>query len=284
MRNFDKKPEMRDHCLSFMDKMFKNGHVELAPPLREEEERWYLPMFGVYHPKKPKQIRVVFDSSAKYNGVSLNDVLLTGPDLNNTLIGVLIRFSKEAVAFTADIEQMFYCFLVKEDDRNFLRFLWYLDNDVSKEIVDYRMRVHVFGNSPSPAVAIHCLHQSVQGEGFHVDPDVKHFVMRDFYVDDGLKSMPAVEAAVDLLKRTQDTLSRSNLRLHKIAANSKEVMKAFPPKDHASDLKDLDLGVDLLLVQRSLGLNWDLQTDCFLFSVSDEIGRASCRERVSSPV
>lgn len=68
-RNLQRKPEMRDHFLSFMDKMFKNGHAELAPPLTEEEEQWYLPTFGVYHPKKPKQIRVVFDSSAQYNGV-----------------------------------------------------------------------------------------------------------------------------------------------------------------------------------------------------------------------
>ena len=120
-RSLNKKPEMREHFLSFMGKIFENGHAEAAPPLKEGEERWYLPTFGVYHPKKPGKIRVVFDSSAKYNGVSLNDVLLTGPDLNNTLLGVLIRFREEPVAITADIEQMFHCFLVREDHWNFLR-------------------------------------------------------------------------------------------------------------------------------------------------------------------
>lgn len=123
VRSFEKKPEKRDHFLAFMEKIFQNGHAELVPPLKEDDEQWYLPLFGVYHPKKPKQIRVVFDSSAQYNGVSLNDVLLTGPDLNNSLLAVLIRFRKEAVAFTADIEQMFYCFLVREEDKNFLCFL-----------------------------------------------------------------------------------------------------------------------------------------------------------------
>ncbi|XP_034396072.1 uncharacterized protein LOC117735512 [Cyclopterus lumpus] len=270
-RNFERKPEMRDHFLSFMDKMFKNGHAELAPPPSEDEEQWYLPIFGVYHPRKPKQIRVVFDSSTQYNGVSLNNVLLTGPDLNNTLLGVLMRFRKEAIAFTTDIEQMFYCFSVREDDSNFLRFLWFQDNDPSKDIVEYRMTVHVFGNSPSPAVAIHGLHQSVQVSELRIDPDVQSFVMRDFYVDDGLKSLPTVEAAVNLLKKTQDVLSKSNLRLHKIAANNKEVMEAFPAEDRAKDLKDLDLSADTLPMQRSLGINWDLQTDCFHFSVSDEI-------------
>ena len=66
-----------------------------------------------------------------------------------------MRFRKEKVAILADIQQMFHCFLVREDHRNYLRFLWYRDNDVTKEIIDYRMKVHVFGNSPSPAVAIY---------------------------------------------------------------------------------------------------------------------------------
>ncbi|XP_023812156.1 uncharacterized protein LOC111947642 [Oryzias latipes] len=270
VRNFEKRKEMKEHFITFMDKLFENKHAEIAPPLADGEECWYLPLFGVYHPRKPKQIRVVFDSSAKYEGVSLNDVLLTGPDLNNSLLGVLMRFRKEAVAFTADIEQMFYCFNVREQDRNYLRFLWFRDNDLSKDLIECRMRVHVFGNSPSPAVAIYGLHQSVLQNEPDCDPDVKQFVTRDFYVDDGLQSLPTVEMAVSLLQRTRDTLADSNLRLHKIAANRKEVLEAFPSQDHAKDLKDLDFDKDVVPIQRSLGLLWDLSKDCFTFRVSDE--------------
>jgi len=38
--------------------------------------------------KKPGKIRVVFDCSSKCNGKSLNDQLLSGPDLTNTLVAV----------------------------------------------------------------------------------------------------------------------------------------------------------------------------------------------------
>ncbi|XP_038153297.1 uncharacterized protein LOC119791326 [Cyprinodon tularosa] len=269
-RSFNKKPEMKDHFMSFMEKIFQNGHAEEAPPLEKDEECWFLPSFGVYHPKKPGQIRVVFDSSAQHKGVSLNQVLLTGPDLNNSLLGVLIRFRKDSIAITGDIQQMFHCFVVRPDDRNFLRFLWYRDNILENDITEYRMKVHVFGNSPSPAVAIHCLRRAAEEGEREFGKDARHFVERDFYVDDGLKSLPTTGAAIDLLKRTQSMLACSNLRLHKIASNSREVMEAFPVEDHASDLKDLDLGVDSLPIQRSLGLCWDLKTDTFLFKVEEE--------------
>ncbi len=104
---------------------------------------------------------MVFDSSAQHQGISLNNVLLSGPDLNSSLLGVLLWFRKDRTAIMADIQQMFYGFLVKEDHRNYLRLLWYRDSDLSKEVLDYRMRVHVFGNSPSPSVAISIGHGGV---------------------------------------------------------------------------------------------------------------------------
>lgn len=183
-RNFKRKPEMQAQYVAFMEKIFNNGHAERAPTLHQDEECWYRPSFGVYHPRKPDQIRVVFDSSAQFCGVSLNDVLLTGPDFNNSLLGFLLRFRKEGVAILADIQQMFHCFLVHESHRNFLRFLWHQDNDLIKPVVEYQMKVHVFGNSPSPAVAIYGLRRAIEDGAQKYGPDTVKFVKRHFYVDD----------------------------------------------------------------------------------------------------
>ena len=38
---------------------------------------WYLPHHSVYHPNKPNTIRVVFDCSAHFKGLSLNNLLYT---------------------------------------------------------------------------------------------------------------------------------------------------------------------------------------------------------------
>ncbi|XP_074518426.1 uncharacterized protein LOC141784488 [Halichoeres trimaculatus] len=269
-KTLEKNPKMKDHYIKFMQKMIDNDQAEPAPPLDREKEHWYLPTFGVYHPQKPDEIRVVFDSSAECDGTSLNEVLLSGPDLNNTLLGVLLRFRKEPVALTADIQQMFYCFIVREDHRDFLRYLWYEDNDFTKNVVEYRMKVHVFGNSPSPAISIYCMRRAAQNGEQEYGPDAGLFVERQFYVDDGLTSVATPEKAVDLLTRTREMLAVSNLRLHKVASNNSQVMEAFPAEDRAKNLKDLDLGADPLPLQRSLGLSWNLETDSFTYLVSSK--------------
>jgi hypothetical protein len=61
-----RNPKKREHMVEFMQKILANNHAEVAPPLQNNEECWYLPLFGVYHPKKPDQIRGVFDSFAKF--------------------------------------------------------------------------------------------------------------------------------------------------------------------------------------------------------------------------
>ncbi|KAK3092639.1 hypothetical protein FSP39_005230 [Pinctada imbricata] len=260
----------QDHLVEFMDKILRNGVAEVAPPLVENTECWYLPLFGVYHPKKPGNIRGVFDSSAVYKGVSLNNELMSGPDLVNSLLGILLRFRKNAFAVTADIEQMFYQFFVKPEHRDYLRFFWYEKNDPNRPLIEYRMRVHVFGNKPSPAIATYGLRKTVENCEETYGSDVKDFVCRNFYVDDGLVSLSSAAEVTDLVKRSQHALrTEGSLRLHKIASNSSEVMEAFPPEDLGKELKSLDFEKDYLPLQRSLGLVWNLNLDSFVFDIPD---------------
>ena len=66
--------------------------------------------------KKTDKIRVVFDAAAKNKGQSLNLSLFTGPDLLNSLIGVLLRFRNNNTAIVADVEAMFHQVRLKLSD------------------------------------------------------------------------------------------------------------------------------------------------------------------------
>lgn len=90
-----------------MDGVIGKGDAEEVKNDGVEGEKWYIPHHGVFHPRKPEKLRVVFDCSAKYNGTSLNDHLLSGPDLTNNLTGVLLQFRRHPVALMCDIEKMF---------------------------------------------------------------------------------------------------------------------------------------------------------------------------------
>ena len=268
--SLQRDPTKRAHFVTFMQQILDAGYAEPAPPLQLEEECWYLPIFGVYHPKKPSKIRVVFDSAAKYDGVSLNDVLLSGPDYTNNLLAILLRFRKEPIAVMADIQQMFFCYRVNKEHRDFLRFLWFRNNNPEEPLVEYRMNVHVFGNTCSPAVATYGLRRTASEGRNEFGTDVEEFIKQNFYVDDGLASLATSQDAIHLLSRTQKALLGGNMRLHKIASNSQEVMKAFPKEDLAGDLQDLDLDKDGAPIQRSLGVHWDIQADTFTFCTNTE--------------
>lgn len=126
------------------------------------------------------------------------------------------------------------------------------------------MNVHLFGNGPSPAIATFGLRKTVS----HGEENIKQFVNRNFYVDDGLASVPTAKEAVNLVRKIQLALSTRNLRLQKVVSNLPTVVEAFPVEDRNKDVKDLDLRHDTLMVQRSLGVHWDLKQDSFTFKVS----------------
>ena len=228
---------------------------------------WYLPHFGVYHPRKPNNIRVVFDSSSEYQGTSLNKDLLSGRDFLNSLQGILIRFHQETVGVVCDIEQMFHCFYVNREHRDVLRFLWFKNNDPTDEIVEYHMTVHLLGNTSSPAIATFGLRKTAEDGEESFGKSAKEFVYNDFYLDDGLTFRSRVDEVVNLVKNTQAMLSTANIRLHKVASNSVEVITALPEQDRETKLKELDLYSNPLPTQRSLGVCWDLENDAFTFQV-----------------
>ncbi|KAK3091640.1 hypothetical protein FSP39_021443 [Pinctada imbricata] len=176
---------------------------------------WYLPHQPVKNENKPGKVRVVFDCATTYQGISLNNELLQGPDLMNSLVGVLIRFRQENIALTADIETMFHQVRVQEKDCDALRFLWWPDSDLDKQPATFCMTVHFFGATSSPSCAAFAMKRTIQDNADSFRPEVVRTVERNFYVDDCLKSVSSEEEAIQLASDLQSLLKEGGFRLTK---------------------------------------------------------------------
>jgi hypothetical protein len=157
----------------FINNLLTKGYAVQIPSnhLRNDTGKvWYLPHHAVYHPMKPNKIRVVFDCSASYEGTALNDRLLQGPDLTNTLLGVLTRFRQDSVAFMSDIESMFHQVRVSREHHDFLRFMWWPNGDLSQDLEEYCMVVHPWGATSSPSIANFALRRAADDTPLHLDP------------------------------------------------------------------------------------------------------------------
>ena len=65
---------------------------------------WYLPHFSM----KQDKFRVVYDSSAEFQNKSINNEILSGPDLLVPLLDVITRFQMGKYALIADLKEYFF--------------------------------------------------------------------------------------------------------------------------------------------------------------------------------
>jgi len=146
----DKRLQYCENINVFLHKRYARKTHEVP---ETSTRSWYLPHHPVLNVNKPGKVRIVFDVASRHNGISLNESLLSGPDLLNSLIGVLIRFRTHRIAVSADIEAMFLQIKVADQDKDSLRFLWKEDVNNDEPPDTYQMQVHIFGAKDSPSIA-----------------------------------------------------------------------------------------------------------------------------------
>ena len=156
--------------------------------------------------------------------------MLTGPDLLNSLVGVLLQFPNYKVAFSADIEAIYHQVQVNPDDADALRFLW-LDVNSDEKPDTYQMLVHIFGGKDSPSCANYAVRRTTSDHGSKFDEAVAECVSRSFYMDDLLKSVETEEEAISIIKHLIELMQIGGFNLTKFQSNKKEVLDCLPPQN-----------------------------------------------------
>lgn len=271
-RKFQKNQDYRLEYTAFISELITKGYAEVVPCDQVEQgDRivWYLPHHGVYHPRK-RSLRVVFDCGASYKGISLNSQLLQGPDLTNSLFGVLTRFREESIALMTDIQAMFHQVKVSERHVDFLRFLWWPSGDTSSSLVEHRMTVHIFGAVSSPSCANYALRKTAADRKSSYSKQVTDTIFNNFYVDDCLKSVSTEKEAIQLVADLTDLCAKGGFQLLKWTSNSRAVLASVPEARRSKSTRQLYLDCENLPVEKALGLSWCAETDAFTFQLTLE--------------
>ncbi|XP_058451844.1 uncharacterized protein LOC131430702 [Malaya genurostris] len=221
---------------------------------------WFLPLGVALHPKKPNKVRIFCDAAAKVDGISLNSMLMKGPDLLTALPTVLYGFRQRKIAFSADIQEMFHQILIRREDRNAQRVLW-RDNPIQKPTI-YVMDVATFGASCSPCSAhfIKNLNASQYSKEYPLAADA---IIRKHYVDDYLDSVDSVEEAVVRAQEVRFIHSRGGFHIRHWLSNSDEFLQTIGESSPNNE-KTLDFGTTKSM-ERVLGILWRPEADVFTY-------------------
>ena len=126
------------------------------------------------------------------------------------------------------------------------------------------MCVHTFGAISSPACANIALHKAAEDNKEKFGFEAAKSVKEDFYVDDFLKS----ESAIDLISKTKKMCASGGYNLTKFVSNDRAVIESVPDKVRSKNIKNLNLELDSLPVERALGMSWNIENDALNFRIT----------------
>lgn len=156
----------------------------------------------------------------------------------------------------ADIEKMFHQVKVAPQDIDFLRFWWWPDGNIIQDMREYRMTVHLFSEASSSSCASYALKRVAEDNKDSYPAEVIDSVHRNFYL---LKSVDTESHAIALYKELTDVCARGGFRVLKWISNSKVVLNSISEIERAKEMKNLDLDIDGLPIERTLGFNGVLE-------------------------
>lgn len=257
-RKFNLNKKFEIDYRSKMNHILNEGYARRLTPQEEKiisPKTFFLPHFAVSNPKKDS-LRLVFDAAAKVQGTSLNDFLLPGPDLNQSLLAVMFKFREKPIAVCGDLKEMFLQIAIRKEDQEAQRFLY--RTDVNQPVSQYVMGRAIFGATCSPTIAQYV--KNVNAEKFAAESSrAVEAIVKRHYVDDYVDCFSTVEEAVKVVQEVINIHRHGGFVMHKIISNSEKINKHFgTPTFHNMNITSGN-------IEKILGMQWSPKTDDFVF-------------------
>ncbi|XP_055840984.1 uncharacterized protein LOC129908495 [Episyrphus balteatus] len=256
-RRLAKDPELKLSYRQFMKEYQELGHMSEVNIREINEPYYFMPHLCVQKPdSSTTKLRVVFDASAKTSAnLSLNDILHTGPTIQDDVFTMLLRFRIPRYVFTADIEKMYRQVLINEEDQKYQLIWWrFNSNDPLK---CFKLHTVTYGTSSASYLATKCL-QALAHENKQRFPLGSAALARDFYVDDVLTGSDKITELLATQSELQTILSSGGFKLRKWCANHASLLNGIPLEDRETEL-DFSDNIDEQI--KTVGLTWMPKSD-----------------------
>lgn len=130
---------------------------------------------------------------------------MTGPNLQNNIFDILIRFQLHSIVLSCDMKKMFLQVIVEQRDQDFQRLFWRDSED--QPLREYRLTRLVFGLTNSPFTAMCCVRQ-VADDIAQEDAELSNILKYDIFMDDILYDSKSIHSAIQLHERLTKTLAK----------------------------------------------------------------------------
>ncbi|XP_073821599.1 uncharacterized protein [Musca autumnalis] len=262
LRNPSLKEEYDKNILEYLSLNHMFSIREFQSNSSSSSQCYYLPHHAVLKPDSTTtKVRVVFNaSSPTSNGISLNDVLYTGPVLQNDLTILILNWRFYQFVFNGDIQKMYRQILVNPIHTPFQRILY--RKDPNEPIKDYELRTVTFGLNCAPYLAIRTILQ-LADDIQQKYPLASQVLKTSMYVDDALVGAHDIHSAIETRKQLVEALRSAGFIMRKWTSNTKKILKGIPGEDllHADFLN-----FDEHSAAKTLGIRWNALDDEFYFS------------------
>jgi hypothetical protein len=157
-RRWKNRPLFKKMYTDFMSEYHALGHMSEFVPTDLSIGRYHIPHHGILRESSTTKLRAVFNaSSPSSTGISLNDLQMVGPTVQDDLLSLLIRFRQHKYVISGDIEKMYRTVLVHPADRSLQLILW-RENE-SDILKTYQLNTVSHGTASAPFLATRCLKQ-----------------------------------------------------------------------------------------------------------------------------
>ena len=210
--------------------------------------------------KETTKVRIVYDSAARYGGISLNDTMLPGPKLQQDIFDVLLRFRRNPVALVADLTEMFSQVIMAKKDRRYHRFLW-RGLDLTRPPDVYEAIRLMFGDRASPYLARYVVRQHAE-DNKEVCPLAAAIILLQMYMDDVMTSLETEDEAVDARDELIELLGKAGFKIRRWCSNRPKVLEDIPVEDRVANV---NIEESELPCMKALGVQWNAEVDVFTF-------------------